>query len=544
MYAWVVRPDRVGYYHDDGIYVSTAKALATGQGYRIISLPNEPAQTKYPPLLSFLLSLIWRVYPTFPENLLPMMLLVAAAAVGFLALTWRYLVNQRYATHWQAMIIIALTAFNWRAMVSATGIYSEMVFAALSLLCLIAAEHYLEEKERWPMGLLVGVAAGLAILTRTAGVSLLMALAGYCLLRKMWRGLLPVLIGGLFALGWAAWSYFNADNGVWVNSTYYTSYVRDLISVVEDLKAGGGGSTIGVVLGILGRNLLMLVVVTPPVLCLGIEYSQAQYFGFTIMFIVAGFIRQAKTGFRLLHAYVVCYLALHLFWLPYVSYDRFLVPILPFLLLFLVTEVEWLATLIAKEVRSGCQIVRRLSAAVIGLALIASVGIAVYNYGVGVYWQCAIASIRKVAKPPREDAAAIEWIKANTNPEDVVLSYRDPTLYLHTGHKATRSFALKAGVTWQRHQSLIFDIIEESDARYLVVTASDFENNLQPELQRQSFKVLIEQHRERFVPVFGSEDGLSFIYRIIPDKERYRLASLTLRRTCVIKSGAKLKFEL
>jgi len=69
LYIAAIRTETFGAYHDDGIYVTTAKALATGEGYRIISLPYEPAQTKYPPLYPFLLSLIWRIYPHFPENL-------------------------------------------------------------------------------------------------------------------------------------------------------------------------------------------------------------------------------------------------------------------------------------------------------------------------------------------------------------------------------------------------------------------------------------------------------------------------------------------
>jgi len=34
-------------YHDDGIYLVTAKALADGSGYKIISLPEPIAQTRY-----------------------------------------------------------------------------------------------------------------------------------------------------------------------------------------------------------------------------------------------------------------------------------------------------------------------------------------------------------------------------------------------------------------------------------------------------------------------------------------------------------------
>src|SRR5439155_18787274 len=90
LYVAAFTPARFGFYHDDGIYVVTAKALATGQGYRIISLPYEPAQTKYPPLYPFLLSVIWRAYPGFPGNLWVLTSLSMAATVAFLALAFRY----------------------------------------------------------------------------------------------------------------------------------------------------------------------------------------------------------------------------------------------------------------------------------------------------------------------------------------------------------------------------------------------------------------------------------------------------------------------
>ena len=59
-YAALFRAPASGSYHDDGVYLVTARALAEGEGYRIISLPDEPVQTKYPVLFPFLLSLIWR----------------------------------------------------------------------------------------------------------------------------------------------------------------------------------------------------------------------------------------------------------------------------------------------------------------------------------------------------------------------------------------------------------------------------------------------------------------------------------------------------
>ena len=182
LYLASLTPDRFGFYHDDGIYVVTAKALATGQGYRIISLPYEPPQTKYPPLYPSLLSLIWRLYPQFPENLLSMMLASVLTTITFLALAWHYLVKRSYATGWQALLAVILTAINWRTVILATGIYSEVVYSALFVAGLSLAEAKDKERRNWPEEVAAGVVIGLAFLTRISGISLLIAVAAYCLL--------------------------------------------------------------------------------------------------------------------------------------------------------------------------------------------------------------------------------------------------------------------------------------------------------------------------------------------------------------------------
>lgn len=58
-------PQVCGAYHDDALYVITAKALAHGQGYRLINLPGAPMQTKYPILYPALLAMSGKSGPIF-----------------------------------------------------------------------------------------------------------------------------------------------------------------------------------------------------------------------------------------------------------------------------------------------------------------------------------------------------------------------------------------------------------------------------------------------------------------------------------------------
>src|ERR1700736_4549327 len=59
-YSWRTMP-QLGFYHDDTINWVSAKSLAEGHGYRIPSLPQQPFQTKSPPVFPALLALVWKI---------------------------------------------------------------------------------------------------------------------------------------------------------------------------------------------------------------------------------------------------------------------------------------------------------------------------------------------------------------------------------------------------------------------------------------------------------------------------------------------------
>src|SRR5690349_5348768 len=58
-----------GRFFDDGLYLSSAKGIAEGQGYRIVSLPGAPPQVKYPPLVPLVMASAWKAGNTLSEVL-------------------------------------------------------------------------------------------------------------------------------------------------------------------------------------------------------------------------------------------------------------------------------------------------------------------------------------------------------------------------------------------------------------------------------------------------------------------------------------------
>ncbi|MBM3798106.1 MAG: hypothetical protein FJW31_29635, partial [Acidobacteria bacterium] len=88
-WSWRGMP-HTGIYHDDAIYLVAGKSLAEGNGYRIASLPEQPYQTKYPPLYPAVLAAVWKLAPEFPGNL-PWVMLATWLSLPLLV----YLPNRR-----------------------------------------------------------------------------------------------------------------------------------------------------------------------------------------------------------------------------------------------------------------------------------------------------------------------------------------------------------------------------------------------------------------------------------------------------------------
>jgi len=528
VYLVLIRPYSFGSYHDDGMYAVLAKSLASGEGYRVISLPQEPNQTKSPPLYPILLSLLWRVFPNFPQNVSVLMLLSVAASIGFLAMSWRYLTAHRYVSLGQASLVITVAALNWRTILLSTGIYSEMLYALLSVVALCLAEGPEKKNGRLLNSAGLGALMVLAFLARSSAIALPVAFVFYFVIQRQWRRILiPVSVCGIFVGSWLLWGYLHRPPADSVNAGYYESYLSTLGQVFGGTPGRSISSILLSILRLIATNAIGLVVVTIPVICLGLSFGTQGLPGFvfgigvclfimTLMLTIAGFFRFRETGFRMLHAYVAVYILIHVFW-PYAAYDRFLMPLLPWFLLFLVIETSRLFTAARNKLASG-EISKKTGSLVIGAALLLLTGLIAYNIvtGIRMLHDSAKAKVRF-----EEDQEAIHWLSANASASDVVICYRDPTYYLYTGLKTIRSIsAREGGLTEDSAGSpdeqvrIIFRIIKESSARYFVSTATDYEQEDQAELKRDALRALIEQNPDQFVSVFESASDGSRIYQV------------------------------
>jgi hypothetical protein len=214
-----------GQFHDDSVYWVCAKSLAEGTGYRIMSLPEQPYQTKYPPLFAWVLSFVWRINPHFPENLPLAMLLCWLTLPAYVALSYR-LFRQMEFTAARAWVLCVVLAFNPYVVLLSISLMSEPLFTCLVLAALLLNRGPAAgPPSRWRQ-LGAGLAAGGAYLARTSGIALL-SLPLLHLIRKqraraVWfgAGMLPAVAG------WMWWSRAHPPAGSDLVSLYYTDYVR------------------------------------------------------------------------------------------------------------------------------------------------------------------------------------------------------------------------------------------------------------------------------------------------------------------------------
>ena len=389
----------VGVFYDDGLYAGLALALVRGAGYVHPHLPGTPGCIHYPPLYPLVLAPLYAALPTAGAGLAAKLLNLALAVGGAGLVAWHAVRADLLGTgapRWLAPAVVAAAATAIPTLATQSVLFSEPLFAVLLAVAVIAADR--------DRPLLAGIAAALALLTRTIGVAAGVGIAIHLLRRRAPARSILMALGpvGIAALGWGAWV---ATHRAGIDPALALNYG----SYAEVLRQTGFGA-LGTSAFDLLRPLLGLTVGwvswTPLRLVL------------TLATVALGAYGLWKIGGRsAIGPVLAAYLAVLAIW-PYPA-DRFLWAVLPWLAL------AWAAGVVAMTARPP------LRAGAVVVAAAAALGFGMYQVrGLsGRWWEGAA---RGVSSNFEELLPAVREM-----PADVVLATDDEALvWLYTARTA------------------------------------------------------------------------------------------------------------
>src|SRR5579864_3387421 len=419
--AWVARDmPHFGHLHDDSIYWVSAKSLAEWRGYRILSLPAEPYQTKYPPLWPLALAAVWKVDSRFPENLCLAMPVAWLMLPLLVALAWRWFRDAGFGVPTAAALCAALALSPWVVFLSTT-LMSELVFSVLLLGALLAIERAGRKNS---MAFAAGFFAAAAYLTKTAALPLLIVGPLWLVLRRRYRpaamffcAMLPAVVA------WTVWTRGHMTHATDLVSLYYTNYLGYQIYNIgwRDLPIVVWKNLDGVFSGIAG---LMIF-----------DLGKTPYGMFLARFLaigaIIGTVRLARRVITSYHWFAAVYTAILLVW-HFPPNERFMLPVFPLLLAGLATEMTHLVEALKKAWQTSAANRAVAAAVATGLAALACLGVVMNADAVFRQFPGIIDQHRAVLASNR---AAFAWIPHNV-PGGAFYAYDDPVFFLYTGRHA------------------------------------------------------------------------------------------------------------
>ncbi len=337
--AVVHLPSVVGAYLDDGIYLVTGRALATGHGYRHLELPGEPLQTKYPPLYPVLLSVVWRVFPDFPANVPAFQILnVALWALGSW-LAYR-LMRRAWGIPWWLATAGSVLAFgNAMTLTVLRTPFSEPLYLVVSMGALLGAVGPATDATTPPRrgltrGVLGGLLAAASYLTRSAGLAAIPALLVDALVRRRWKTLVATaIIAAAGAGGWQVWrraaAVTNARSAPVEALRYDLDYSAWLPADVRTLARVVGHNVVALGLSVFEEVVQPPAGVVDRLLRSGPRAALPVYVGMggVAALLLVGLAITFRRSAPAAHLYLLGYAGLVLVW-PYPP-TRLLTPILP-----------------------------------------------------------------------------------------------------------------------------------------------------------------------------------------------------------------------
>lgn len=501
-YAWR-NSDMPGFarQHDDGLLFLSAKSIATGEGYRIPSLPENPYQTKYPPLYPLLLTTVWKMNARFPENLALAGALSWGLLAACLALAWALYRSDGFSLK-KTWLMVAMLGLCPYMILFGTRLFSEILFTGLLLATLLAAR-----RENLKMAAFAGALAGCAYLSRTAGIALLVSMpACYALRRDFRRAAIFAASMLPFVAGWSLWTRAHMLAPAGADVVYYTDYVR-----YQFLNVGWHNAAV-----VIWKNVDQLLyafgsLAIPQVVSMGPVKILTQMIGIAA---ISGIVRMFRRGIATDYAlFALVSSAMLIVW-HFPPNERFVLPLFPLLAAGLLIELDFLIAALRQGFSHPDRGQRGAAYALAGAAgLIIAAGVALQIFVSFAYLNTLADDDRAKLRDLRQ---AYAWIGVNLPRDAKILSNDDPLLYAYTGHRGNAVPLMPKWWYADDHQRMVDafrDAPEYCRARgfeYFFSTSEDLSRWTGAEDQARVDEV-VRADRE-LEPLFS--DGIGTLYRV------------------------------
>ena len=453
-----VTPWPVGAYQDDAIYTVLAKALATGEGYRMLNLPGAPHATHYPPAYPFFLSLLWRVSPSFPDNIV-LFKFANALWLGLTALGTFLFARTRLQWTWLGAALGAVAGTLAIVVLLVTGVVlSEPMFMAILFAALLLSERAVEDKSLTSAAL-AGFAGGALALVRTMGIAIVPATLLIMISRRNYRGaVVMAATAAVLLVPWSLWMKAWQHEIPPVLMGKYGAYGPWL---ADGFQEGGAAFVRDVIVANLMSVHRFLGYFFAPVSFA--EVRTIAYVGVLGLTGIGLSILARRSAITLL--FLMGYAAITLMW-PFEP-DRFVIGVWPLFTLCVLAGVRaiWIWKPAHAASRGGRIVM--LGACVALMTGFLSFNVRGYRHQ---FWASLQRDAGRRAKP------MAEWIATNTTPSDVVMTDDDVLIYLYTGRQGapTSTFLPRERLHPLTHEDNVAAVRAMIDAyapRYFITTS-------------------------------------------------------------------------
>ncbi len=520
-----------GLTQDDTIYFSSAQALADGHGYVLPSVPGTPQATKYPILFPWILSAVWRLNPSFPQNVNCAVAVVVIFGWGFLVASFLLLRQFGGIGDAGALLLTLFCAMHPAVLLYSASVLTEIPFAALALAAILLADSSLRKSRDSGLAALSGIFTGLSALTRAFGAPVAAGIFLYFLYRRSWRRAAvfaacaaPFFAGLLWraivmppthapmALAMTVPACARQWRETWL---YYTNYFAFWKLTVMQ----------GHVFWPMLRDNTILLLQQPGLYFIDPQFVRPPLLGLALAAIlsaiaVIGIVHNARReGAGPVHFVLAIYIIPILLW-DYPAAERFLIPFLPLFVAGLWMEGKHLAQRALKVMRGRGPAGEKIAA----ICILAICVMAITDTG-WTYWAKGRFLARMSAtkgKLLRDKRQAYAWLKENTPPDARVIAYEDPSVFLYSGRQATRAMFVTPVSQFdpqrlQQQLACMGATAEAVGAKFWLVSSDDFEieGPAAGKVQQR------EEELTRTMPLqFSSSDGEVKIYSLNTAKDR------------------------